>query len=112
MSRLTRWTSWTTATALLAVGMSALPTQARAKTAAPKTHVQLSGDGNWKGTPAPKPAPVTGWKAPKGRTAPGVKTDPHAKRVSELTDRRTANASYYRMSDGSVQEELSAVPVH
>jgi RHS repeat-associated protein len=112
VSRLTRWTSWTTATALLAVGMSALPTPADAKTATPKTHVQLSGDGNWKGTPAPKPAPVAGWKAPKGHTASPVKTDPHAKRVSELTDRRTANASYYRMSDGSVQEELSAVPVH
>ncbi len=76
-----------------------------------KGHVQPTGDGNWAGTPAPKP-PSIAWKAPAGHSARIVKPDPHAKRVKELTDRRTANASFFQMSDGSVQEELSAVPVH
>jgi len=74
-------------------------------------HVQPTGDRNWAGTPAPKP-PSIAWKAPAGRSAPIVKPDPHARRVRELTGLRTANGSFFRMSDGSVQEELSAVPVH
>ncbi|WP_370377020.1 DNRLRE domain-containing protein [Catenulispora sp. GAS73] len=99
---------------LLTVGMSGLPAAAGSPPTPPrpKPHIQPLGDGNWKSTPAPKPAPVAGWKSPKGKDAPLVKADPHAKRVSELTDKRTANASFYKMSDGSVQEELSAVPVH
>ncbi|WP_424870352.1 DNRLRE domain-containing protein [Streptomyces sp. SAI-229] len=43
-------------------------------------------------------------KLPKGRNAP------KAKRVEELTGRRTANARYWRMSDGRTEVELSAVP--
>ncbi|WP_052433356.1 DNRLRE domain-containing protein [Streptacidiphilus carbonis] len=41
-----------------------------------------------------------------------MRIDPHAHRVAELTGRRTAQASFYRLSDGRVQEVLSAVPVH
>jgi YD repeat-containing protein len=74
-------------------------------------HVQAAGDGNWKAAPAPTPPPLS-WKTPKVRSAPVLKANPHAKRVRELTGRRTANASFFQMSDGSVQEELSAVPVH
>jgi hypothetical protein len=52
-------------------------------------------------------------KAPAGRGRVQVlKPDPHAKRVRELTDRRTANSSAFAMSDGSVQQEISGIPVH
>ncbi|WP_190156055.1 golvesin C-terminal-like domain-containing protein [Streptomyces litmocidini] len=43
-------------------------------------------------------------KLPKGKAAP------KAKRVAELTGRRTANARYWQLSDGRVQAEVSAVP--
>ncbi|MFR9795883.1 hypothetical protein ACL02U_08250 [Streptomyces sp. MS06] len=43
-------------------------------------------------------------KLPKGRQ------EPAAKRVRELTGRRTANARFWQLSDGRVQAELSAVP--
>jgi hypothetical protein len=33
-------------------------------------------------------------------------------RVGELTGRRTANASFFELSDGRVQAEISATPVH
>lgn len=78
---------------------------------APLTRVQPTGDKNWNGTSAPKP-PSIKWKAPAVHSAPMVKPNPHAKRVKELTSKRTANASYFLMSDGSVQENLSAIPVH
>ncbi|MFE9442533.1 DNRLRE domain-containing protein [Streptomyces sp. NPDC006602] len=41
---------------------------------------------------------------------PRGKNDPKAKRVRELTGRRTANARFWQLSDGRVQAELSAVP--
>ena len=70
------------------------------------------GDGGWSSNPQP-PGSTFAWKAPAGHTAEHpAKTDPHAKRVKELTTRRTADASFFQMSDGSVQEELSAAPVH
>ncbi|MEW2626097.1 DNRLRE domain-containing protein [Streptomyces sp. NPDC048106] len=43
-------------------------------------------------------------KLPKGRNAP------KPKRVGELTARRTANARFWKLSDGRVQAEVSAVP--
>ncbi|WP_069462975.1 DNRLRE domain-containing protein [Actinacidiphila rubida] len=86
-------------------------TVASAHGAAHSAQVQPKGDGGWKGTSAPKPAPFS-WKSPAGRGVKVVKTDPHAHRVKELTGRRTADSSFFRMSDGSVQEEVSAVPVH
>ncbi|MFE0802559.1 DNRLRE domain-containing protein [Streptomyces sp. NPDC058812] len=43
-------------------------------------------------------------KLPKGKNAP------KAKRVKELTGRRTTNARYWQMSDGRTEVELSAVP--
>ncbi|MFF3911723.1 DNRLRE domain-containing protein [Streptomyces sp. NPDC001848] len=52
------------------------------------------------------------WSPPKGRSTPRVHVDPHARRVTELTKRRTANESFYRLSDGRVQGVVSAVPVH
>jgi RHS repeat-associated protein len=52
------------------------------------------------------------WSPPKGRSTPNVRVDPHARRVRELTSRRTADASFYQLSDGRTQEVLSPVPVH
>lgn len=43
-------------------------------------------------------------KLPKGKAAG------KAKRVAELTGRRTANARYWKLSDGRVQAEVSAAP--
>ncbi|MGW0121499.1 golvesin C-terminal-like domain-containing protein [Streptomyces sp. NPDC003327] len=43
-------------------------------------------------------------KLPKGRATP------KAKRVAELTGKRTAHARYWQLSDGRVQAEVSAVP--
>ncbi len=43
-------------------------------------------------------------KLPKGHT------DPAAKRVKELKDRRRSNARFWKLSDGRVQAELSAEP--
>ncbi|MGR8008754.1 golvesin C-terminal-like domain-containing protein [Streptomyces hypolithicus] len=44
-------------------------------------------------------------KLPKGKKLP------KAERVKELTDRRTAQARFWEMSDGRVEAELAAVPV-
>jgi RHS repeat-associated protein len=43
-------------------------------------------------------------KLPRGKVAP------RAKRVKELTGRRTAHARFWQLSDGRVEAELSAVP--
>jgi RHS repeat-associated protein len=43
-------------------------------------------------------------KLPKGRNAP------KARRVKELTGKRTPNTRFWRMSDGRVQAEVSAIP--
>jgi hypothetical protein len=43
-------------------------------------------------------------KLPEGKAAP------KPKRVAELTGSRTANARYWKLSDGRVQAEVSAVP--
>ncbi|MEV6791740.1 DNRLRE domain-containing protein [Streptomyces sp. NPDC051320] len=43
-------------------------------------------------------------KLPRGKNAP------KAKRVRELTDRRTSSARFWQLSDGRVEAELSAVP--
>ena len=104
--RLSGWVSWVLVLALLAVGLPAVSASAAAASPGHPSKTPT-----WKGTPAPKPQPF-GWRSPKAKNTPLVKPDPHAKRVKELPDRRTATASYFQMSDGSVQEELSAVPVH
>jgi hypothetical protein len=70
------------------------------------------GDGGWKPAKPPKSTTVE-YKSRGGSGGPQVlKQDPHAKRVKELTGKRTANASYFQMSDGSVQQEISTLPVH
>ncbi|WP_137815314.1 DNRLRE domain-containing protein, partial [Gandjariella thermophila] len=59
----------------------------------------------------PKPTTFT-WSPPKGHTPPGVRIDPNAHPVGELPERRTANSTSYRLSDGRVQEVVSAAPMH
>jgi len=44
--------------------------------------------------------------------APTGKTWPPQKRVKELPEKRTANGRFYQLSDGRIQAEISAVPVH
>ncbi|MGW4701190.1 golvesin C-terminal-like domain-containing protein [Streptomyces sp. NPDC004285] len=72
----------------------------------------FSDDGDDRAEPARPDEPSTGGtpvlpsreKLPKGKAAA------KAKRVAELTGRRTANARYWQLSDGRVQAEVSAVP--
>ena len=109
-ARLARWISQILVLALVVTGVPAVARAASGQ-ASHNSHVLPDGNGSWKPGPAPKPQPFA-WKPPKGKGAPLVKTDPHAKPVKELTDKRTANASFFQMSDGSVQEQLSAAPTH
>jgi RHS repeat-associated protein len=47
------------------------------------------------------------------RDPPGAgRVWPAARRVRELTGRRTENGTFYQLSDGRVQAEISQVPVH
>jgi len=113
-TRLQRWTVSATTLLLVAGGLS-IPTIAEAapsKSSPGGYKVQPAGDGNWKpgapgkNTTAPYTKPAT-----HGGTK-NVAADPHAKRVKELTDKRTANTASFQLSDGSVQQEVSALPVH
>jgi RHS repeat-associated protein len=111
LSRLHRWTSRIVAVAIVA---ATVPVASVESAGATPSHQQPGGKPGvhkWKPTPAPKPAPTT-WKTPAGRTPAVAKPDPKAKRVKELTDKRTANSTVWQMSDGSAQQEVSAGPVH
>jgi len=78
----------------------------------PATKVQPRGDGGWQPATPPK-STTTKYQRSTGTGGPQVlKPDPNAKRVKELTDKRTANTSSFRMSDGSVQQEVSTLPTH
>ena len=111
-----RWgiAAWTAVLALFAGVMQTLPPGTAAAASGSSHHglpIQKPGDAGW--TPSARPSNTTvDWKPPSGHATPVAKADPHAKRVKELTGKRTANATFYQMSDGSVQQELSAVPVH
>ncbi|MFC9242471.1 hypothetical protein ACFT7S_00010 [Streptomyces sp. NPDC057136] len=50
------------------------------------------------------PAPTSREKLPAGKAAP------KAKRIAELTGRRTANERFWQLSDGRVQAEVSVTP--
>ncbi|MBO0885651.1 MAG: DNRLRE domain-containing protein, partial [Mycobacterium sp.] len=112
---------WLLVIALAGAVLPAMP----ARAAAP--HAAVAGDG-W------KPASKRNWwdrlwglhdsnKAPKTRDLkvgavphrdpmPKAVKAPPAKRVGELTGRRTANSRSYRLSDGRVQAEVSKEPVN
>ena len=125
MRRLTRVTACVAAAVLIAGGVS------QPGYAAPSTHTATSGvtaatgGGRWTGVlrsfvsggkkthkPVAAKATTFSWKPSHGRTTPSVPVDPHARRGAELTTKRTANESFYRLSDGRVQEVVSAEPVH
>ncbi|MFB7757982.1 hypothetical protein ACFC18_51845, partial [Streptomyces sp. NPDC056121] len=56
--------------------------------------------------------PPTGGKLemPSREKLPRGKKAPKAKRVKELTSRRTEHARFWQLSDGRIQAEVSAVP--
>ncbi|MEV4755359.1 DNRLRE domain-containing protein [Micromonospora sp. NPDC049559] len=58
-----------------------------------------------------RPEPVSAGLAVE-QHAPAGKAWPPEKRVRELPEKRTANARYFQLSDGRVQAEVSAGPVH
>ncbi|MFB6552021.1 DNRLRE domain-containing protein [Streptomyces sp. NPDC056405] len=60
--------------------------------------------------PALPAAPQSDADVPDRQKLPKGKNAPKAKRIKELTGRRTANARYWQMSDGRTEVELSAVP--
>lgn len=61
----------------------------------------------WRGVPAYVPAV----KPAKARPSVG-KRIPVARRVRELTGKRSANSSVFRLADGRTQAEVSSTPVH
>jgi RHS repeat-associated protein len=76
------------------------------KPAAPET---LTPHPDWR--PADKPlAPISVPSHPSPTMV--AEPDPKARRVRELTARRTANGRYYQLSDGRVQAEISGSPVN
>lgn len=108
-ARLNRYLSLLLAPVLV---ISVLAQPETAVAAPRKDHVQPRGNAGWKAAKPPKSTKTTYKKPPDRAGTPVLQRDPHAKRVQELTDRRTANTSSYRMSDGSVQQEVSALPVN
>ncbi|HEX2355446.1 MAG TPA: DNRLRE domain-containing protein, partial [Micromonosporaceae bacterium] len=62
--------------------------------------------------PKPEPVVIPGDAVPREDAAPRAERWAPATRVAELTGRRTANAKYFRLSDGRVQAEVSTTPVH
>src|SRR5262245_55870945 len=73
--------------------------------------VAPAGDAGWKPQQAPKSTTADLKSRPGTGGAPVWKPDPKAKRVKELTGKRSANESFFQLSDGSVQQEVSALPV-
>ncbi|MFC9588684.1 DNRLRE domain-containing protein, partial [Streptomyces sp. NPDC056944] len=71
----------------------------------------FSGDEDQDGSQGSE-APSTGGPSvvPSREKLPKGKAAAKAKRVAELTGKRTANARYWQLSDGRVQAEVSAVP--
>src|SRR5262245_25043654 len=62
--------------------------------------------------PVVRPRRLTEGAVPRVDALPAAKKWPAAKRVRELPARRTANGTFYQLSDGRVQAEISAAPVH
>jgi RHS repeat-associated protein len=62
--------------------------------------------------PRPQPRVIPGDGVPRNDPAPTGPAWPAATRVKELAGRRTANATFYQLSDGRVQAEVSTTPVN
>jgi RHS repeat-associated protein len=99
----------------LAVGVAAPVSAAPPGPAAAARTVPAAGSG-WAapvvaGAPVPpRRSDVAG--VPQRQPAPVGRVAPAASRVRELVGRRTATGSFYELSDGRTQAELSAAPVH
>ncbi|GAA4509144.1 hypothetical protein GCM10023191_069920 [Actinoallomurus oryzae] len=126
MSRWLKKKKWSACLLVVALTMTVLPVMPASAEAARPSSAQ-AGSG-W------KPASKRNWwdrlwglhgskKAPKGRdlkvdavprqdpVVKGSRSAP-AKRVGELRSRRTANARYFKLSNGQVQAEVSPQPVN
>ena len=62
--------------------------------------------------PVVAPRRLTEGAVPRADAPPAGKAWPAARRVRELPARRTANGTFYQLSDGRVQAEIAAAPVH
>ncbi|GII56068.1 hypothetical protein Pth03_44570 [Planotetraspora thailandica] len=91
-----------TVVAVLAGGLMAAP-PARAQT----PPVAEAG-ANWQ----PETRDLGAADVPRQGPLPKSEKAPPARRVKELTGRRTANAKIFQLADGRLQEELSATPMH
>ena len=63
-------------------------------------------------SPPVKPRALDVDSVPRQQPAPVGQPMPPATRVRELVGKRTATGSYYELSDGRTQAELSSAPVH
>ena len=115
MRVLRKLSSWTAVLALGAGGV--LASGGVAAAASPAQHglaIQAPGDKGWSASSRPGDS-TFGWSpaVAKGQVAGHAPAyDPHAKVVKELTSRRTANSDFYQLSDGRVQEKVSAGAVN
>lgn len=112
--RLRRWTALFMALVLVAAGLSQpdIAAAAPAGDSGAKAKVQARGNGGWKPASPPRSTTVA-YRKPSDKAGTRLLTpNPKAKRVKELTDKRTAHTSSFRMSDGSVLQETSVLPVH
>lgn len=62
--------------------------------------------------PRPKTPPLALVDVPRRQAAPVGAAMPEPKRVREVPERRTANASFFQLADGRTQAEVSSTPVH
>ncbi|HEX5996124.1 MAG TPA: DNRLRE domain-containing protein [Jiangellales bacterium] len=62
--------------------------------------------------PRPRPQPVALLDLPRREMAPVGEPAAEPRRVRELVERRSANATFFQLTDGRVQAEVSSTPVH
>jgi RHS repeat-associated protein len=108
------WTVVVATSAMVAAGLSVPDVAAAAPSRGTSADgkVQPRGNGGWKAAKPPR-STTAAFERRAGKGGPPVLApDPHAKRVKELTDKRTVDTSTFRMSDGSLQQEVFGLPVH
>ncbi len=96
----------------VAVPASAAPTPAPAAPAAPAAAAPSDRARPVVAGAPVKPRALDVGGVPRQQPAPVGRAMPAASRVRELVGRRTATGSYYELSDGRTEAELSAAPVH
>src|SRR6266542_2855413 len=96
----------------VAVPASAAPTPAPAAPAAPAAAAPSDRARPVVAGAPVKPRALDVGGVPRQQPAPVGRAMPAASRARELVGRRTATGSYYELSDGRTEAELSAAPVH